>query len=303
LTASPPGSPSAPGTGAGAAGPEHRRRFIEHTLRERDDAGGRALLDAEWRYVRVLLGPRAEQPVDVLDLACGSGHQSLAWAERGHRVTGLDLDHALLVAGEERVRRASGGRLAVRWACGDATRLPFRDGSFDVVFNNSLLEHVPAWRDVLAETARVLRPGGLFVMYTTNRWCPLQQEVNHFPFYPWLPDPIQRRVLAWIMANRRDLVNHTDFPAIHWFTFGAMRRAFRQVGLEPHDRLDLLARLPARGWRGLMARALALGGPFKWPYQLYAISMALYGVRRPASPAGSREPGRASGEETLRVAN
>jgi ubiquinone/menaquinone biosynthesis C-methylase UbiE len=271
---------------ASGGSPEQRQRFIELTLAQRRDEDGRALLDAEWRYIGPLLGAPAggggapaEGGSDVLDLACGSGHQTLAWAERGFRVTGLDFDHDLLLAGRARFARAP-ARAPAAWAQADAVRLPFQDGSFDVVFNNSLLEHVPAWRLVLAETARVLRPGGVFVMYTTNRACPVQQEVNGFPFYPWLPDPVQRRVLAWIMANRRELVNFTDFPAVNWFTFGAMRRAFRAVGLEPYDRLDLLARSGAGGLRGTLASVMALGGPFKWPYYLGAISMALYGVRR-----------------------
>ena len=256
-----------------------RQRFIEHTLANRTDASGRELLAGDWRYLRQLLGARAEQRLDVLDLGCGSGHQSLAWAERGHRVVGLDFDRDLLAAGRERVRRAGGG-LAVDWAQADATSLPFRDASFDLVFNNSLLEHVPAWAKVVTETARVLRRGGLYVMYTTNRWSPRQQEVNHFPFYSWLPDPIQRRVLSWIMKERRDLVNFTDFPAINWFTFGGMRKAFRQAGLEPLDRLDLLARMKLPGAKGTVARILALNDLCKWPYYLYATSMALYGVRR-----------------------
>jgi SAM-dependent methyltransferase len=264
-----------PGAGADPAG-ELRRRFIEHTLAQRRDEDGRALLAAEWRYVGPLLARGASG--DVLDLACGSGHQTLAWSERGFRVTGLDFDRDLLFAGRTRLARA--GVPEATWAQADATSLPLRSGSFDVVFNNSLLEHVPAWRDVLAETARVLRPGGVFVMYTTNRACPLQQEVNHFPFYPWLPDPLQRRVLAWIMKHRRDLVNFTDYPAINWFTFAGMRRAFREVGLEPFDRLDLMARTGAAGAKGRIAALMSRGGPLKWPYQLTAISMALYGVRR-----------------------
>ena len=276
MTSAPAGS--TPGSSTGD--PATRQRFIDLTLAARTDESGRAVLAGEWRYVRALLGERAERPLDVLDLACGSGHQSLAWAERGHRVTGIDFDQALLVAARERVRRASDGRFAVDWTDGDATRLPFRDARFDVVFNNSLLEHVPAWEKVLAETARVLRPGGIYIMSTTNRWSPRQQEVNHFPFYSWLPDPIQRRVLAWIMENRRDMVNFTEFPAIHWFTFGGMRRAFRRAGLEPHDRLDLLARMGAKGAKGALSRILVLHDLCKWPYYLLVPSMALYGVRR-----------------------
>src|SRR5262249_58697216 len=103
-----------------------------------------------------------------------------------------------------------------------APRLPHPAASFDVVFCNSLLEHVPDWRRVLVETSRVLRPGGVAVVYTTNRYCPLQQEVNAFPFYSWLPGPLKRAVLGWIMEHRRDLVNWTDFPAVHWFSFPGM---------------------------------------------------------------------------------
>lgn len=264
---------------------EHHRRFIELTLAQRTDANGRAVLDAEWRYIGTLLGARASQPLDVLDLACGSGHQTLAWAERGFRVAGIDFDRDLLSAGRERLRRAAGDTITARWTCGDATQLPYADASFDVVFNNSLLEHVPAWEQVLSETARVLRPGGVFVMYTTNRTCPVQQEVNHFPLYSWLPDPIQRRVLAWIMKHRRDLVNFTDFPAVNWFTFGGMSGAFRAVGLEPFDRLDLMARRGTGGLRGLLARAMSRSVVLKVPYYFYATSMALYGVRR-AGPTG-----------------
>ncbi len=287
MTPSPSGEADRDSTMAVGRDPKSRQRFIEHTLAQRTDESGRQLLDGEWRYVRALLGERAERPLDVLDLACGSGHQSLAWAERGHRVTGIDFDRDLLVAGRERVRRAAGERPAVHWSETDATSLPFRDASFDVVFNNSLLEHVPAWRNVVAETARVLRPGGIYVMCTTNRWSPRQQEVNHFPFYSWLPDPIQRRMLAWIMRHRRDLVNFTDYPAIHWFTFGGMRRAFRDVGLEPLDRLDLLARMGVPGAKGAVSRILVLHDLFKWPYYVYAVSMALYGVRRGPGPSGS----------------
>ncbi len=264
---------------------EHARRFVEHTLATRDDDSSRVLLEREWRYI----GPFLERlPADarVLDLACGVGPHVLAWAERGYRVTGIDFLQRLLVAGRERLARSarpSHGATAVPppdWNCGDATRMPYRDASFDVVYCNSLVEHVPDWRAVLSETARVLKPGGLAVVYTTNRTCPLQLEVNHFPFYSWLPDPIQRRVLAWIMEHRRDMVNWTDFPAVNWFTFPGMRSAFESVGLQPYDRIDLIAGSGAGGAKGAIVRAMHAAPVLKWPYYFYAISMGMYGVKR-----------------------
>jgi ubiquinone/menaquinone biosynthesis C-methylase UbiE len=258
---------------------EYHERFLRHTLEHRPVELGRETLRQEWHYYTALLKVPVPE-ARVLDLACGSGLYSLAWAERGARVTGIDFDHGLLEASRERVRSASPQAPPPAWTSGDAARMPFRSAQFDLVFCNSLLEHVPAWESVVAESARVLKPGGVFVVYTTNRTCPLQVEVNHFPFYPWLPDPVQRRVLAWIMEHRRDLVNWTDFPAINWFTFPRMRRAFEAAGMEPFDRLDLLERRGDRGPRGMLARTVSRVPALKWPYYLYAISIALYGVRR-----------------------
>ena len=280
-----PTSPPAESRGAvgGPAGvdrrTEYRRKFIERTLRARSDELARRMLAAEWHYLAALL-PVPVERAHVLDLACGSGLHSLAWAERGARVTGVDFDHDLLVASRERLCRAQPKVPPPGWVGGDATRLPLRGESFDVVFCNSLLEHVPDWSKVVAEAARVLRPGGLFVVYTTNRACPMQAEVNHFPFYSWLPDPVQRRVLAWIMEHRRDLVNFTDFPAVNWFTFPAMSAAFRRHGLEPFARVDLIARGNPGGAKGALVRAMRAMPVLKWPYYLYAISMGLYGVKR-----------------------
>src|SRR5262249_61739061 len=140
----------------------------------------------------------------------------VAWAEGGGRVGGMDIDRGLLGLAREFAARASPGAAAgpmgappgvrasdskagttgaPQWVCGDGCRLPFGDGRFDVVFCNSLLEHVPDWRAVLREIGRVLAPGGIAVVYTTNRHCPIQQEVNHFPFYSWLPESVKRPVL------------------------------------------------------------------------------------------------------------
>ena len=278
----------------------HHDAFLKLNERTRGLDAARALLAAEWRYLGPLLEGRTHPR--VLDMACGSGSQTLAWAERGARAVGIDFDHALLVLGTAHAtdadhvrRRAGAGGAAPEWVCGDASRLPFPDGGFDVVFCNSLLEHVPDWRPVLAEIGRVLDPGGVAVVYTTNRHCPLQQEVNHFPFYSWLPDRVKRPVLRWIMAHRRDLVNYTDFPAVNWFTFPALRRAFEAVGLEPRDRIDLRSTGAGDGPPGALVRLLRAFPALKLAYYVVAISMGIYGVKargggsaaRPGTPATS----------------
>src|SRR5215470_13063057 len=54
---------------------------------------------------------------------------------------------------------------------GDATAMPFGDGSFDRVIAAEVLEHIPFDRRALAEIARVLRPGGLLAV-TVPAWLP-----------------------------------------------------------------------------------------------------------------------------------
>jgi SAM-dependent methyltransferase len=209
----------------------NRARFL---IAASATTGDRAEFDRELQRIEPLLPARA--PLRVLDAGCGSAPWSMRWIERGAHVTSIDFDADVLKLA---LQRPELDRARFRAVAADVARLPLRDGAFDVVVLNSILEHVPAWDCVVAEGARVLAPGGVMVLHTTNRWHPLQRELNGFPFYPWLPDALKRRVLAWIMAHRRDLVNYTDYPAIHWFSYEPLKATLRSHGLEPHDRLDL----------------------------------------------------------------
>lgn len=101
----------------------------------------------------------------MLDIGTGPGHVPLLVVERlpGARVVGVDLARHMLAHAERR-RAASphGGRVELRLA--DAKRLEFEDASFDAVFSNTILHHLPDPRPFLREAARVLRPGGALLI-------------------------------------------------------------------------------------------------------------------------------------------
>ncbi|MFF2774589.1 class I SAM-dependent methyltransferase [Streptomyces sp. NPDC058052] len=92
----------------------------------------------------------------LLDLACGTGLVTERIARPGLRVLGADAAHAML--------RAAGRRLPGRVVRADARRLPFPDGGLDAVCAVWLLHLVPFTEEIVAEAARVLRPGGVLAV-------------------------------------------------------------------------------------------------------------------------------------------
>ena len=93
----------------------------------------------------------------VLDIACGTGNATIPLARRGARVTGLDMIPHLL---EEARARADREGLGIRFDEGFAERLPYPDGSFDVLVSMFGIMFSPFPATVVSEMARVLRPGG-----------------------------------------------------------------------------------------------------------------------------------------------
>jgi ubiquinone/menaquinone biosynthesis C-methylase UbiE len=131
---------------------------------------------ATWPQMRLLrwfVGRRAlsmKQAGEAADLGCGPGDLviELARAAPGLQVTGLDLSDEMLV---EAGRRGGRSGLADRVAFkkGDAVEIPFPDSSLDLVVSTLSLHH---WGDpvgVLDEIARVLRPGGSFLVFDLRR--------------------------------------------------------------------------------------------------------------------------------------
>ena len=105
------------------------------------------------------------EPLDpemiVLDVACGAAHAAEQVAPHVRQVVGLDLTRALLELGADRLRDA--GITNVLLQEGSAAELPFLDASFDLVACRAALHHVPDPGVVVAEMARVCRPGGRVV--------------------------------------------------------------------------------------------------------------------------------------------
>ncbi|MEJ5975693.1 methyltransferase domain-containing protein [Novosphingobium sp. PS1R-30] len=110
--------------------------------------------------LRAFIGLTAQD--QVLDVACGPGSLALDLAPHAARVTGYDITPAML--DQARAAQARLGIDNVEWILGDAAGLPFPDGAFDVVGSSAAFHHFEQPAFVLAEMARVCRPGGRVVV-------------------------------------------------------------------------------------------------------------------------------------------
>jgi ubiquinone/menaquinone biosynthesis C-methylase UbiE len=119
--------------------------------------GGDARADAAANAIETLLPVAATSVVRIADVGCGTGIVTVRLLRPGRSVIGIDRSAGMAAA--------AAGRLPGRITLGSVTRLPLASGSVDVVTMVWLLHLMPAAAaaSAIAETGRVLRPGGLLI--------------------------------------------------------------------------------------------------------------------------------------------
>ncbi|HYY75128.1 MAG TPA: methyltransferase domain-containing protein [Gaiellaceae bacterium] len=124
-----------------------------------------------WELGRLETGER------VLDLGCGAGTDTLVAAQMvgpEGRVVGIDMTPEMLA--KARVAAAELGAANVELLEAEAERLPFPDGSFDVVISNGVIDLIPDKDAVFAEIFRVLAEGGRIQVADVTIQNPVSEE-------------------------------------------------------------------------------------------------------------------------------
>jgi len=91
------------------------------------------------------------------------------------RIVATDYDRELVAVSAQSLE-PFGKRASVQHA--DAAALPFPDDRFDIVLSFAMFHHVPDWQRAVAESVRVLRPGGMLVGYDLSRLRQLEAELR-----------------------------------------------------------------------------------------------------------------------------
>lgn len=148
----------------------------------------------------------------VLDVACGTGNQSIPAARTGANVTGIDIAPNLL---EQARKRAASEGLAIEFDEDDAENLSYLDASFETVMTMFGAMFAPRPERVAAELVRVCRPGGVVAM---GNWTPggfigemFKTIGRHVPPPSNMPSPLLWGDEATVRARFGDAVSAIAF--------------------------------------------------------------------------------------------
>lgn len=131
----------------------------------------------------------------VLDIGCGGGFICEEFAERGAQVSGVDPSKPSLA---EAAKHAKQMGYEIDYQHGYGEILPFADNSFDLVSCCDVLEHVEDLSLTLKETARVLKPGGIYFYDTIHR-TPLSWLVMIKIMQDWPTRMVPENTHVWNM--------------------------------------------------------------------------------------------------------
>jgi ubiquinone/menaquinone biosynthesis C-methylase UbiE len=154
-------------------------------------------------YRRILGAARITAQDRVLDLGCGIGNILIALAERTafeQPTIGVDVSPSLIELGQREVHKAAlEGRITLQVA--PATSLPFGDERFDVVLTSHVIKHLDdeSLARGLVEVARVLRPGGRFLLWEFKK-SPLSAPLFISARTTGLPPPFTLRTEETLRA-------------------------------------------------------------------------------------------------------
>lgn len=198
---------------------DRAERFIRHAI---------ALVDkgvANLKEIEELTANRGQPgPRTILEIGCGTGGFLIAAKQRVERVVGVDIAFRWLVVARKRLDEAG---LDIPLVCSCAENLPFKDGVFDLIVAEDVLEHVRQQDVTLNECYRVSSGDGVLFLSTPNRFS-LTPEPH---VRVWGVGFLPRR---WMKPYVK-LVKGISYDFIRVLSFPELRRLLRNSSFHDHQ--------------------------------------------------------------------
>ncbi|HKF45151.1 MAG TPA: class I SAM-dependent methyltransferase [Thermoanaerobaculia bacterium] len=193
-----------------------RATFVANALRGEERA--KRILDLAERE-----GLRDAGSATVLDIGSGTGNLLAAAQGRFGRTVGLDIAMRWLHLSRRRFRDRGLPEPALVCACAETP--PFPTGFFDAAFSLGTFEFARIQAILLGQTERILKPGGLFILNTVNRYSVAPEPHVDLLGVGYLPRKWQRRYVRWRrgakfeniwLVSRRELITMAgrNFPSV-----------------------------------------------------------------------------------------
>lgn len=168
----------------------------------------------------------------ILDLGSGMGGTSVALALEGAFPLAFEYNREYC----EIVRlRAARYDLDLPVINGAGEDLPFASASFDLAICWDVLEHVQNPERLIAELARVVRPGGRVLITAINRFA-WRDPHYHMPLLNWLPRSLAEAVIAWRGRSKAGaFTDRQKLSEMHYYTLGSFRQLAARHGFRIGD--------------------------------------------------------------------
>jgi len=182
-----------------------------------------------WLITRfTTVGPQTK----ILEIGTGTGWFPILCKARRIACKGLEISPQLI-----EYAKALGGAEGIEpdIELGNLEETDLGSSLYDIILAQSVLEHVEHWEKAIQNIFRALKPGGVFIFSSTNKFSFVSHEYG-FPLYGWLPDRWRYRLR--VARQGEDIMKlGIDF---NQFTYPQLRRVFKQVGFSKiYDRAEV----------------------------------------------------------------
>lgn len=198
--------------------------WFSNEVSNRPDASPR--IERLFMYMGRLIDLSSKKNIAVL--GCGPHPQEITiLAKNGHTVVGIEPVQSFVETAQVFVGDSA------KVICGAAEAIPLPNNSQDVVVFENVFEHVDSIPHSLEEIYRVLVPGGVVCITTSNchRFSPVGRNGEfNVPFYNWFPRLVKESYIFHHLHYNPKLANYTERPAVHWFSFAELCSRGRDAG-------------------------------------------------------------------------